>query len=114
MSRRRGTQHRRRRPPERRCRGCGCTQAAACPGGCWWAAQDLCSSCARVERGVDAMPAPAPGLERAACGCLIGTVADVFVIEPCHGRCDLLRYTVRQSAKIGHPIEVLDLSDVAL
>jgi hypothetical protein len=60
------------------------------------------------------MPVPAPGLERAACGCLIGTVADTFVIEPCHGRCDLLKYTIRRSAQIGHPIEVIDVSGAAL
>lgn len=31
---------------ERRCRSCGCTQLNACAGGCWWVAEDLCSSCA--------------------------------------------------------------------
>ncbi|SMF82920.1 hypothetical protein SAMN06265365_14818 [Tistlia consotensis] len=34
----------------RRCRSCGCTQAAACEmadgGGCWWVEPDLCSACA--------------------------------------------------------------------
>lgn len=34
----------------RRCRVCGCTDEAACPGGCWWVAPDLCSSCADAER----------------------------------------------------------------
>ena len=29
----------------RRCRKCGCTDDRACPGGCWWVAEDLCSSC---------------------------------------------------------------------
>lgn len=28
------------------CRGCGCTNWAACEGGCWWVEDDLCSSCA--------------------------------------------------------------------
>jgi hypothetical protein len=28
------------------CRKCGCTQEDACPGGCSWAAENLCSSCA--------------------------------------------------------------------
>jgi hypothetical protein len=28
------------------CRGCGCSNFSACPGGCWWAEDDLCSSCA--------------------------------------------------------------------
>jgi hypothetical protein len=27
------------------CRGCGCTDHAACAGGCWWAEPDLCSAC---------------------------------------------------------------------
>ncbi len=31
--------------PERRCRMCGCTDARACPGGCWWVGDDFCSSC---------------------------------------------------------------------
>lgn len=30
---------------EQRCRVCGCTDARACPGGCWWVEDDLCSSC---------------------------------------------------------------------
>lgn len=30
---------------ERRCRVCGCTDAAGCPEGCWWVEEDLCSSC---------------------------------------------------------------------
>lgn len=27
------------------CRSCGCTNFSACPGGCWWVEDDLCSSC---------------------------------------------------------------------
>lgn len=27
------------------CRACGCTDDSACAGGCWWVADDLCSSC---------------------------------------------------------------------
>jgi hypothetical protein len=30
----------------RSCRGCGCTEARACSGGCHWVAEDLCSACA--------------------------------------------------------------------
>ncbi len=30
----------------RRCRTCGCTQERACPGGCRWVEDDLCSRCA--------------------------------------------------------------------
>ncbi len=29
----------------RSCRVCGCTQDNACPGGCYWIAEDLCSMC---------------------------------------------------------------------
>lgn len=48
----------------RSCRLCGCTDSAACPGGCSWVEADLCSACcdrlataARVEvaDGVDAV-----------------------------------------------------------
>lgn len=32
------------------CRICDCTQARACPEGCWWVEVDLCSACAaRIE-----------------------------------------------------------------
>lgn len=27
------------------CWQCGCTDERACPGGCWWVADDLCSAC---------------------------------------------------------------------
>ena len=30
---------------EPRCRVCGCTQNNACPGGCYWVEEDLCSAC---------------------------------------------------------------------
>lgn len=30
---------------ETACRGCGCTDSCACPGGCWWVEPDLCSAC---------------------------------------------------------------------
>ncbi|WP_429864031.1 hypothetical protein ACJK2Y_00415 (plasmid) [Enterococcus faecalis] len=30
-------------PDDRRCRVCGCTQFNACPGGCYWIEEDLCS-----------------------------------------------------------------------
>lgn len=36
-------------PPVRSCRVCGCTDARACPGGCWWVGPRLCSSCARTD-----------------------------------------------------------------
>lgn len=35
------------------CRGCGCTDLAACPGGCWWVAAGLCSRCWPVYGGTD-------------------------------------------------------------
>ncbi|TAH39267.1 MAG: hypothetical protein EYC70_00335 [Planctomycetota bacterium] len=28
-----------------RCRRCGCTEVAACPGGCAWLEEDLCTAC---------------------------------------------------------------------
>lgn len=27
------------------CRVCGCSQFRACPGGCYWVEDDLCSAC---------------------------------------------------------------------
>lgn len=36
---------------EQVCRVCGCTQDNACPGGCYWVEEDLCSKC--VERSGD-------------------------------------------------------------
>jgi len=35
----------------RRCRVCGCGNAAACDGGCEWVEQDLCSKCDLRGRG---------------------------------------------------------------
>lgn len=32
----------------RYCRGCGCTDAFACEGGCSWAEPGLCSTCAEA------------------------------------------------------------------
>lgn len=31
---------------EHACLGCGCSESRACPGGCVWATETLCSSCA--------------------------------------------------------------------
>ncbi len=28
------------------CRECGCSDSLACEDGCWWAQDDLCSTCA--------------------------------------------------------------------
>lgn len=33
------------------CRICGCTQENACPCGCSWVEEDLCSRCAAIEKG---------------------------------------------------------------
>ena len=30
---------------DRSCRGCGCTDERACPGGCSWVTPNLCSAC---------------------------------------------------------------------
>lgn len=38
------------------CRVCGCTDSAACPGGCWWVEEDLCSACEGVARGEPSWP----------------------------------------------------------
>ncbi len=32
---------------EQVCRVCGCTQNNACPGGCYWVEDDLCSACSQ-------------------------------------------------------------------
>ena len=31
------------------CRVCGCTEHNACPDGCWWIEEDLCSNCEGLE-----------------------------------------------------------------
>ncbi len=36
------------------CRLCGCTEACACPGSCYWAEPDLCSRCADAIESVKA------------------------------------------------------------
>lgn len=44
--------HRRGKPARKSgvCRGCGCTDDHACPGGCCWIEPDLCSACADRTR----------------------------------------------------------------
>lgn len=34
----------------RTCRVCGCTDDRACPGGCYWVEEDLCSACVGKEK----------------------------------------------------------------
>lgn len=36
-------------PVPRVCRVCGCSQFRACPGGCYWVEDDLCSACVGKE-----------------------------------------------------------------
>ena len=39
----------------RECKYCGCTWNNACPGGCFWVNDELCSSCAKIlNDGADA------------------------------------------------------------
>ncbi|WP_287744301.1 hypothetical protein [Methylobacterium sp.] len=40
------------------CRDCGCTQEDACPGGCGWAADDLCTTCAAENAPPEVTPEP--------------------------------------------------------
>jgi hypothetical protein len=35
------------------CRGCGCTDDRACPGGCYWVDDDLCSRCDEIAGAAD-------------------------------------------------------------
>jgi hypothetical protein len=35
------------------CRGCGCTEARACAGGCFWVGRGLCSRCVPGFGGTD-------------------------------------------------------------
>jgi hypothetical protein len=39
------------RRSRRVCKGCGCTDSNACPGGCSWATRDLCSRCKARREG---------------------------------------------------------------
>ena len=34
---------------QQKCRVCGCTQNRACPGGCHWVEEDLCSACDAIK-----------------------------------------------------------------
>ena len=36
-----------------RCRVCGCTDDNACPGGCYWVEEDLCSECVEADKPLD-------------------------------------------------------------
>lgn len=47
------------------CRYCGCQEYMACPEGCWWIEEDLCSSCESLELK----------------GCAIGVV-ELYDIQP--------------------------------
>lgn len=52
------------------CRSCGCTDERACPGGCSWVEEDLCSACAGpapddVDEGLVFEDGPEPELEDA-------------------------------------------------
>lgn len=40
---------------EQSCRICGCTWFNACPGGCYWVQEDLCSECIKYA-GTDLDP----------------------------------------------------------
>lgn len=35
------------------CRVCGCTDDAACAGGCYWVEPDLCSACVTLDRKIE-------------------------------------------------------------
>ena len=37
------------RSPAMRCIGCGCTDAYACDGGCYWFAPGVCSKCHEIS-----------------------------------------------------------------
>lgn len=47
-----------------RCRICGCTDDNACPGGCYWVEEDLCSKCVETDRLQDAAKDTLDALER--------------------------------------------------
>lgn len=34
----------------KKCRVCGCTDDFACPGGCYWVEEDLCSECVEMDQ----------------------------------------------------------------
>lgn len=47
---------------ERVCRVCGCTYENACPGGCSWVEEDLCSACAEEAENEDSDAELPPGV----------------------------------------------------
>lgn len=45
---------------ERTCRVCGCWEMQACPQGCYWVAEDLCSACAVPGQDGEVLLLPQP------------------------------------------------------
>jgi hypothetical protein len=72
-------------PETRTCRVCGCTDERACPGGCSWVEEDLCSACATPGDGEPCLPpyrCTFPGCEATS-----GLFRTSGYDEPFAGRC---------------------------
>jgi hypothetical protein len=52
-----------------------------------------------------------PDMTKAPCGCVFGSVNDVFVIEPCSDTCEVYAYAVTESRKKGMPVGEIDMRD---
>lgn len=61
----------------RTCRVCGCTDARACEGGCWWVEADLCSACKPGPADVDAWTEEADCDECGGAGGIGGLICEV-------------------------------------
>lgn len=75
-----------------RCRECGCTNDKACPGGCSWIEQDLCSTCAEPIDGDTVMEV----------GHWIQSFMQVVVDERDPGRYHLLCHAGGDEHCLGH------------
>lgn len=60
------------------CRVCGCTDAKACEGGCYWVEADLCSACA-LERAANSLTVVVPN-DDALGAFLLGVAAGVAAV----------------------------------
>jgi hypothetical protein len=69
----------------RRCRHCGCTDDHACPGGCYWVEDDLCSECAHAL--AETATAIVDGMGIGDEAPIVCPHTKVLYDTPTHGRC---------------------------
>lgn len=53
------------------------------------------------------MSGPDSGATRLPCGCVIDTVGDAFVMQPCSLDCHYFRYAMAESKRQGKPVQTI-------